>query len=117
MSPRGGCKEFKHSNITLRWYIESQSLILDGEQADVVKDKLVSSAQQNQEILDEMTSDEESDVLCNDNEHNGGEEERSQHPSHNHDDLLRDNDDCIGGEEEISHHISLLEETVKTLRK
>ena len=82
MSPRGGCKEFKHSNITLRWYIESQSLILDGEQADVVKDKLVSSAQQNQEILDEMTSDEESDVLCNDNEHNGGEEERSQHPSH-----------------------------------
>ena len=98
----------------MRWYVESQSLILDGEQADVVKDKLFSSTQQNQEILDEMTSDEESDILHNDNVDNGGEGERSQHPSHSHNDLLHDYDDCIGGE---GQHISLLEETVKTLRK
>ena len=84
------------------------------EQADVVKDKLFSSTQQNQEILDEMTSDEESDILHNDNVDNGGEGERSQHPSHSHNDLLHDYDDCIGGE---GQHISLLEETVKTLRK
>jgi hypothetical protein len=117
MSPRGGCKELKHPSIILRWYVESQSLILDGEQADVVKDKLFSSAQQNQEILDEMTSDEESDIFHNDNDDSGGEGKRSQHPSHSHNDLLHDYDNCIGGEEERSQHISLLEETVKTLRK
>jgi hypothetical protein len=88
MSPRGGCKELKHPSITLRWNVESQSLILDGEQAYVVKDKLFLSAQQNQEILDEMTSDEESDIFHNDNDHNGGEGKISQHPSHSHDDLF-----------------------------
>jgi polyhydroxyalkanoate synthesis regulator phasin len=61
-----------------------------------------------------MTSDEESDILHNDNVDNGGEGERSHHPSHSHNDLLHDYDDCIGGE---GQHISLLEETVKTLRK
>ncbi|CAB3990819.1 Hypothetical predicted protein [Paramuricea clavata] len=117
MSPRGGCKDLKHPSITLRWYVESQSLIVDGEQADVVQDKLFSSAQQNQEILDEMTSDEESDILHNDSDNNGGEGKRSQHPSHSHDDQLHDYDDCIGSEQERSQHISLLEETLKSSKK
>ena len=64
-----------------------------------------------------MTSDEESDIFHNDNVDNGGEGERSQHPSHSHDDLLHDYDDCIGGEEERSQYISLLEETVKNVKK
>ena len=62
-SPRGGCEEFKHANIILRWYVGTQSLILEGEQADVVKDILLSFVQPSQEMLDGMNSDEEASVL------------------------------------------------------
>ena len=30
-TPRGGCKELKHPRLLLRWYSNTQSLILDGE--------------------------------------------------------------------------------------
>ena len=49
---------------------------------------------------DEVNSDKEASVLYND--HNGGEEVRSQYASRNYDDLLHDSDDC---DEEGSQHI------------
>ena len=71
-------------------------------------------AKRSQGVSDEMNSDEEPDVLYNSNDHNGGEEARNQHASHN-DDPLHDSHDCHGDEKK-SQHASFLEETVMTLR-
>ena len=52
--------EYKHPQIILRWNVGTQSIILDGEQANNVKDELSSLAEQDKGLFDEDdTSDEE----------------------------------------------------------
>ncbi len=78
-SPRGGCKEFKHSKIALRWYIGTKSLILSGEQTDTIKDELLSLALQDEELFDENDTSDENLTLLHDS-NNGDEAQASQHP-------------------------------------
>ena len=58
-TPRGGCKELKHPRLLLRWYSNTHSLILDGEEANNIQDKLLLLAHEDQEPLDECNINDE----------------------------------------------------------
>ena len=73
-TPRGGCKEFKHSQFNLRWYDKTKSIILEGKQDYSIKHELLSFAQKEEELSEDTeNSDDESNTLGNIDDHNGDE--------------------------------------------
>ena len=78
-TPRGGCKELKHPRLQLRWYSNTQSLILDGEEANNIQDKLLLLAHEDQEPLDAYNINDENLDLSS-NSYTSGEEEINIRP-------------------------------------
>ena len=88
-TPRGACKELKHPKLLLKWYSNTQSLILDGEEANNIQDKILLLAHEDQEPHGEYNiNDEKLDLSSN---------------------------SYTSGEEEVNIRPHLLEETVKML--